>query len=71
MKKYYIRYIDGEEITLEAENDSLHPGGAVVFSKKTSLASDAVLTTGEKLEIVLVASLHNIKDYYQEEVKDG
>ena len=62
MKKYNIRYTDGEIIEVLAEQDSLHPGGAVVFSKKTK-HEGVVISTGEKLEIVLVASLHNIKDY--------
>ena len=65
MRKYTFVYNDDSEKVFEAEQDSLHPGGAVVLSIKSKISelSDAV-----EVKIVRVISLHNIKDYGYEDV---
>lgn len=60
MRKYTFVYTDGKERVFEAEQDSLHPGGAVVLSKEVKIS---ILSDAKKLEIVRVISLHNVLDY--------
>ena len=63
MRKYIFVFTDGEEKTFEAEQDSLHPGGAVVLSVKEKISE---LSEAVEVKIVCVVSLHNIKHYRYE-----
>lgn len=71
MRKYEFCFKDGSIRTYQAEQDSLHPGGAVVLSKKVSTGSGIVATTGTEIVIVRVVSLANVLDYGYEEIKDA
>jgi hypothetical protein len=71
MRKYDFCFTDGSSKQYEAEQDSLHPGGAVVLSKKIQTGSGIVATTGTEVIIVRVISLANVLDYGYEEIKDA
>ena len=64
MRKYTFVFSSGAVKTFEAEQDSLHPGGAVVLSKKEKISE---LSDAEKTTIVRVISLHNIEYYGYED----
>lgn len=68
MRKYTFIFNDGEAKSFEAEQDSLHPGGAVVLSKQEKIS---VLSEAKEFKIVRVISLHSVKDYGYEEIKDA
>lgn len=70
MRKYTFVYTSGKEKDFLAEEDSLHPGGAVVLSKKSEVGKGIVLNTGKKIEIVRVISLANVEDYGYVEIND-
>ena len=63
MRRYSFVRTDGSTVTFDAEQDSLHPGGAIVLSKQVELITEGLARTDKKIEIVRVISLHNVFDY--------
>lgn len=63
MRTYTFNFTSGASKIYNAEQDSLHPGGAVVLSKEAEVGSGMILNTGKKIEIVAVISLANLEDY--------
>jgi len=68
MRKYTFVFSDGSEKVFEAEQDSLHPGGAVVLSKQVKISE---LSDAKEFKIVRVVSLHTVKDYGYTDIDDA